>query len=82
MTIGNPGGDQQIIVSNSKGFAGMKVEGKKLFTTPVDRSMHDLTGHAVPHVSGPITGNAVTNEILVRQELGMPRGQPDPRGAE
>ena len=43
--------------------------GKPLSDPPADILAHELVGHAIPHVAGPGTGNAVDDENKVRSEV-------------
>jgi RHS repeat-associated protein len=56
--------------------------GKKLKVESADILMHELVGHAIPHIVGPDTGNAVDNENKVHEQRDVPQREADPNHKE
>ncbi len=86
ITTPHVGTDQKVFVS---GNVPEHVEkeakdnfGKKLKVESADILMHELVGHAIPHIVGPDTGNAVDNENKVHEQRGVPLREADPKHKE
>jgi len=52
--------------------------GKALTMTPAQILTHELDTHAIPRVFGGGSGNAITDENIIRRQLGEPLREPDP----
>ncbi len=51
-------------------------------SSPAQILAHELVGHAIPMTFGGGTGNAITNENIVRSQTGAPLRTPDPEHTE
>jgi hypothetical protein len=61
------------------------LQGAALYDKPEDILAHELVGHAIPHIVGSDTGNALSNGNKVRSELGKDHDQqrePEPSHTE
>ena len=70
-------GPQVVGISGHTSKPVSDVSGKPMKLSPSEVLMHELVGHAIPHVVGGGTGNAIQNENIVRQELNKPLRGPD-----
>lgn len=64
-----PISDALVVISGHKSV-GRDESGKPLTNEPADILLHELVGHAIPHIAGSDTGNAVENENKARKEIG------------
>ena len=70
VTIGaRSGGDQKVTISGNANNSLKDASGQPLRDQPADILVHELVGHAIPHIAGSDTGNAVQNENKVRGEV-------------
>lgn len=70
VTIGaRNGGDQKVTISGNANNSLKDASGQPLRDQPADILVHELVGHAIPHIAGSNTGNAVENENKVRSEV-------------
>lgn len=70
VTIGSrSGGDQKVTISGNAFDSLKDTSGEHLRDDPADILAHELVGHAIPHIVGGGTGNAVENENKVRSEV-------------
>jgi hypothetical protein len=66
---GKGGGTNQIVYISGNPNENLKdVGGNQLRDDPDDILAHELVGHAIPHIVGSDTGNAVDNENKVRSQ--------------
>jgi hypothetical protein len=56
----------------------LDVEGQTPEQTASEIPMHEISGYATPQAKGGAIGNAVTDENVIRDELGLPLRLPDP----
>ena len=75
VTYGEKGTAQLVYVSGNELKVLNDTDGKPLSDKPADILAHELVGHAIPHIVGKDSGNAITNENKVRAELGPGRNQ-------
>jgi hypothetical protein len=79
VTIGASNGGNQAVTISGRPLVGLKdTADSPLRDNPGDILVHELVGHAIPHIVGPDTGNAVQDENKVRSQI--PGG--DQRAAE
>jgi hypothetical protein len=80
VTIGARSGGNQTVIVSGRPLGGLKdAAGKSLRDKPGDILAHELVGHAIPHVVGPDTGNAVQDENKVRSQIpGGDQRAPEP----
>jgi RHS repeat-associated protein len=72
-------GNQNVAISGNPLTVLKDTAGRPLRDDPADIVQHELVGHAIPHIIGPDTGNAVANENKARaQEHGAGQRAPDP----
>ncbi|MCI2260485.1 RHS repeat domain-containing protein [Xanthomonas indica] len=70
VTVGRThGGDQEVTISGNPLNSLKDTSGAQLRDDPADILMHEMVGHAIPHVVGSDTGNAVDNENKARSEI-------------
>lgn len=79
-TIGIDNSNQSVYISGNENKMLTDTEGKPLRDEAADILMHELVGHAIPHILGEDTGNAVENENKAREQLKP--GQNQKRAAE
>jgi hypothetical protein len=75
-------GDPVVIIS---GNANYNIPGQNSSTVPDGPAlilMHEIVGHAFPIISGSMSGNAVTNENIIRGEIKVPLRQVEPNHTE
>lgn len=84
ITIGSSnGGDQKVVISGSSYTHLRDAAGGKLRDEPADILAHELGGHAIPHILGSQSGNAVTDENKIRSEVpGSGQRAPEPKHVE
>ena len=84
MTIGRRDGGNQSVTISGRELKGLtNTSGKPLSDTPADILAHELAGHAIPHLMGSATGNAVDDENRVRSEVpGGDQRAPEPWHSE
>jgi hypothetical protein len=69
-TIGSQNGGNQAVTISGNPLTTLKdTGGNTLKDAPADILMHEIVGHAAPHILGSDTGNAVGNENKARSEL-------------
>ena len=69
VTIGSrSGGKQEIIISGRENSNLVDRVGHRLLDLPSHILAHELVGHAIPHIVGSDTGNAISNENIVRRQ--------------
>jgi RHS repeat-associated protein len=80
VTIGAPSGGNQAVTISGRPLVGLQdTAGKPLRDNPGDILAHELVGHAIPHIVGPDTGNAVQDENKVRSQIpGGDQRAPEP----
>jgi len=61
--------DQLVIISGNENVNLKDTKGNPLTDTAADILLHELVGHAIPHIVGSDTGNAVENENKARAEM-------------
>jgi len=70
VTIGaHTGGNQTVVISGNSNTSLNDTSGGTLRDAPADILSHELGGHAIPHVIGPQSGNAVQDENKIRSEI-------------
>ncbi len=84
VTIGaRSGGNQKVVISGNSNTTLKDVSGGPLRDTPADILAHELGGHAIPHITGTQTGNAVEDENRIRNEVpGSGQRAPEPSHQE
>jgi RHS repeat-associated protein len=65
----NPSGNQTVTISGDSNNNLIDQFGNPLRDDAADILAHELVGHAIPHVVGSDSGNAVVNENKVRAEV-------------
>ncbi|MFC3651943.1 RHS repeat-associated core domain-containing protein [Dyella humi] len=77
------GGNQAVVISGNSNTNIKDVNGAPLRDAPADILAHELGGHAIPHVTGAQSGNAVTDENKIRSEVpGSGQRAPEPDHVE
>ena len=67
-----------VVISGNE-YKGLKdTKGNPLKDDASDIMMHELVGHAIPHITTNDTGNAVDDENKVRKETGNPERAKEP----
>jgi len=61
--------EADVIISGNPNNNLQDTNGNKLTDDPADILVHELVGHAIPHITKTDTGNAVDNENKVRAEV-------------
>ena len=69
VTTGGDGTNQKVVISGNANTNLVDTNGNPLRDEPSDILAHELVGHAIPRITGPRTGNAVTDENKVRKEV-------------
>lgn len=70
VTIGRLKGGEQLVVISGTTHTSVAAEGGGfLAPAPADTLAHELVGHAIPHIAGTDTGDAVKNENKVRAQI-------------
>ena len=82
LTESKAGGDQSVAVSGHALHGLRDTSGKPLRDEPNDILVHELVGHAIPHVAGSDTGNAVRSNKARGQEAGAGQRAPEPLHVE
>ena len=84
VTIGaRSGGNQTVIISGNSDTSIQDTSGSALRDTPADILSHELGGHAIPHIIGPQSGNAVQDGNKIRSEIpGSGQRAPEPSHQE
>jgi RHS repeat-associated protein len=84
VTIGaRSGGNQTVVISGNPNTSLKDTSGSALRDAPADILEHELGGHAIPHVIGPQSGNAVQDENKIRSEVpGSGQRAPEPSHQE
>jgi RHS repeat-associated protein len=85
VTFGNKGTDQLVYVSGNELKGLIDTKSGSLSDKPADILAHELVGHAIPHIIGKVSGNAITDENKVRAERSEGHNQqraPDPTHTE
>lgn len=83
-TLGShEGGTQAVTISGDANSSLKSIDGSPLRDDPADILSHELVGHAIPHIVGPDTGNAVKDENKVRAQVpGSGIRDPEPKHIE
>ena len=68
--------DHQVVVT------GRTNSDHRVVLTPSMILAHELAGHAIPNLYGGGTGNAIRDENIIRQQLGLPLRPADPTHTE
>ena len=77
------GGDQKVVISGNSHNDLKDTNGGPLRDEPADILAHELGGHAIPHVTGEQSGNAVQDENKIRSEVpGSGQRAPEPLHGE
>lgn len=66
------------IVTSGHASVVSDAQGKPLKASASDILLHEFTGHAIPHIVGKDTGNAVDNENKARTQLKVPLREKEP----
>ena len=74
---GSTPSDQLIYISGNENRTGTDISGNPMISSAADILAHELVGHAIPHIVGTDTGNAITNENKVKTETNGPERQAD-----
>jgi hypothetical protein len=85
VTFGLKSTDQLVYVSGNELKDLKDTKDNPLSDKPADILAHELVGHAIPHIIGNDSGNAITNENKVRSERSEGHNQqraPDPTHEE
>ena len=86
ITTPHVGTDQKVFVSGNVPEnvvnEAKDTEGKPLKVESADILMHELVGHAIPHLVGTDTGNAVSNENKVHEQRNAPQRAAEPNHLE
>ena len=84
VTTGAPnGGNQKVVISGNSNTTLKDTSGGPLRDEPADILAHELGGHAIPHVTGAQSGNAVQDENKIRSEVpGSGQRAPEPLHGE
>jgi RHS repeat-associated protein len=83
VTTGGDGTNQKVVISGNSNTNLVDTNGNPLRDEPADILAHELVGHAIPRITGPKTGNAVTDENKVRKEVpGSSQRAPEPNHEE
>ena len=78
VTFGVVESNQQVIVSENNWDRHRDENGSQLIQTPADKLMHELVGHAIPHIVGSDTGDGIENENKVREQTKKPKREEIP----
>ncbi|WP_268848913.1 hypothetical protein [Flavobacterium aestivum] len=70
--------EADVIISGNPNPNLQDKNGNPLADNPADILVHELVGHAIPHITKTDTGNAVDNENKVRAEQQTPERKPEP----
>ncbi|MFT3679262.1 MAG: SpvB/TcaC N-terminal domain-containing protein [Ferruginibacter sp.] len=73
VTFSGKGADitnQLVVISGNKNENLKDTEGNPLVDRPADILLHEIVGHAAPHILGKDSGNAVANENKARLQTG------------